>query len=121
MTAAHHTASAKNSPRTTLAFTALALILNACGNSKPSDSTPSSTNSSSSTKTASRISTCKLMPKEDVSKIVGEEFTSTESNDDGHSSESSCVYANATNPENTALRLLRLCGCGPIQHFALAI
>ncbi|MEP6781420.1 MAG: hypothetical protein ABJC26_16100 [Gemmatimonadaceae bacterium] len=62
------------------------------------------------------------MPKEEISKILGEEFTSTESNDDGHSSESSCVYANATNPVGITLNITWINPrdySTPVEHAAL--
>ncbi len=100
MTAAHHSALPDISLRAILVLTAITSLLSACGSSKPSDSAAALTTSAN---TVSRISTCKLMPKEDISKILGEEFTSAESHDDGHSSQSNCVYANATNPVGITL------------------
>ncbi|MEP6764188.1 MAG: hypothetical protein ABJB66_07760 [Gemmatimonadaceae bacterium] len=116
MTTAHHSACPSTSLRAVLAFTAL---LTACGGSKLSDS---NTSSSKPATASSRISTCKLMPKEEISKIVGEEFTSTESNDDGHSSESNCVYANATNPVGLTVNITWINPrdySNPAEHAAL--
>jgi hypothetical protein len=38
----------------------------------------------------------------------------------GENRPKSSAWANWLNPENIASRLLRLCGCGPMQHFVLA-
>jgi hypothetical protein len=56
-------------------------------------------------KTSSRYAACTLMPKEEVSEIIGEEYTKTESDDDGRSPSSSCHYATETNPAGMTIGL----------------
>ena len=73
-------------------------------------------------RTASRYAACTLMPKEEVSEIVGEEYSKTESDDDGHSSSSSCHYATETNPAGMTIGLQWIDAneySDPAEHAAL--
>lgn len=54
---------------------------------------------------AARVSACTLMPKEEVSGITGDTYTTAESNDDNKSSESGCHYTTPTNPAGISLNL----------------
>jgi hypothetical protein len=50
-----------------------------------------------------RVVACTLMPKEEMNALTGASYTTTESNDDGHSSESSCHYSTASDPAGMSL------------------
>jgi hypothetical protein len=73
-------------------------------------------------RTSSRYAACTLMPKEEVGEIVGEEYTKTDSDDDGHSSSSSCHYATETNPAGMTIGLQWIDAkeyADPAEHAAL--
>jgi hypothetical protein len=104
------------SNRLPLKIVALALLLAACSGPKASDKPGGSVAS------GKRVSACGLMPKEEVSTLTGEAFTAAESNDDGRSSESSCQYANATNPVGVTLNITWIDPrdySNPAEHAAL--
>jgi hypothetical protein len=96
MTALRHPAYPNFSPR---AVVALAVLLAACSGAKAADKPPASASA------GGHVSACALMPKEEVSKLAGEVFTTAESNDDARSSESNCQYANATNAVGITLNI----------------
>lgn len=98
------------------AILALAVLLAACSGAKPADKPTASASA------GKRVSACALMPKEEVSKLAGESFTTAESNDDGRSSESNCQYANATNPAGITLNITWIDPrdySNPAEHAAL--
>jgi hypothetical protein len=73
-------------------------------------------------KSSSRYAACTLMPKKEVSEIVGEEYTKTESDDDGHSTSTSCHYATETNPAGMTIGLQWISSkdySDPAEHLAL--
>lgn len=71
---------------------------------------------------SSRVVACTLMPKEEMNAITGEEYTKTESQDDGHSSDTTCHYATETNPAGMTLGLQWIDAkdySDPAEHAAL--
>ena len=52
-----------------------------------------------------RIVACALMPKEEMNALTGASYTTTESNDDGHSTESNCHYFTASDPAGMSLNI----------------
>jgi hypothetical protein len=71
---------------------------------------------------SSRVVACTLMPKEEANAITGEEYTKAESDDDGHSSGTSCHYATETNPAGMSLGLQWINPkdySDPAEHLAL--
>lgn len=84
------------------AAVALAVGLVACG--KPSGVVAQGGKSDAAPRAGDpRVVACTLMPKEEINALIGESYTATESNDDGHSSESSCHYSTASNPAGMSL------------------
>ena len=75
-----------------------------------------------STSKSSRVVACTLMPKEEVSEIVGETYTKAESDDDGHSTSTSCHYATETDPAGMSIGLQWISAdeySDPAEHLAL--
>ncbi len=75
-----------------------------------------------STPHASRVVACTLMPKEEVSEIVGETYTKAESDDDGHSTSTNCHYATEANPAGMSIGLQWISAddySDPAEHLAL--
>lgn len=73
-------------------------------------------------KSSSRYDACTLMPKEEVSAIVGEAYTKAESDDDGHSTSTSCHYATETDPAGMTIGLQWISSkdySDPAEHLAL--
>ena len=54
---------------------------------------------------SSRVVACALMPKEEINAITGETYTKGDSQDDGRSSGTTCVYATETNPAGMTLEV----------------
>lgn len=81
---------------------ALAVGVVACG--KPNGAAAQGGKSDTATRTEnSRVVACNLMPKEEMNALIGTAYTATESNDDGHSSQSSCHYATESDPAGMSL------------------
>ena len=74
------------------------VLLGACNGSKTSSKTAVAS-------AATKISACTLMPKEEISRITGEAYTTAESHDDGNSRESACQYTTQTNPSGISLNI----------------
>jgi hypothetical protein len=75
-----------------------------------------------STPKSSRVAACTLMPKEEVSEIIGEAYTKTESDDDGHSTSTSCHYSTETNPAGMTIGVQWISAndySDPAEHAAL--
>jgi hypothetical protein len=90
---------AGSAPRITSFALALSVILAACD-------TKAALVKNADARTAvatRRLVACTLMPKEEVSAIVGEQYTTTESDDDGRSSGTSCHYTTPMNPAGMTL------------------
>jgi hypothetical protein len=71
---------------------------------------------------SSRVVACTLMPKEEVSEIVGETYTKAESDDDGHSTSTNCHYATETNPAGMTIGVQWISSSdysNPAEHAAL--
>ncbi len=83
------------------------VLLSACGGATPANGAKDANADSKSVvaSAATHISACTLMPKEDISRITSEVFTTAESNDDSKSSESSCHYTTSTNPAGISLNI----------------
>ena len=90
---------AGSTPRIASFALALAVTLTAC-DSKAALVKNADARTAVATK---RLVACTLMPKEEVSAIVGEQYTATESSDDGRSSGTSCHYSTLTNPAGMTL------------------
>jgi hypothetical protein len=75
----------------------------ACGGTTtPDHASPDHRNAAA---TSARVVACTLMPREEINAITGGNYTSAESNDDGHSSESACHYSTAADPAGIAFNL----------------
>ena len=80
------------------ALVAGVVLLGACGGSSASTKTAVAS-------AATKVSACTLMPKEEVSRLTGEVYTTAESHDDGKSSESGCQYTTKANPAGISLNI----------------
>ncbi len=68
-----------------------------------------------------RVAACTLMSKEDMNAITGASYTDTESNDDGHSSESNCHYFTKSDPAGMSLNINWIAPddySNPVEHAA---
>ncbi len=71
---------------------------------------------------SSRRAACTLMPKEEVSAIVGEQYTKAESEDDGRSTSTSCHYTTDTDPAGMSIGVQWISAndySDPAEHLAL--
>lgn len=71
---------------------------------------------------SSRVVACTLMPKEEVSAIIGETYTKAESDDDGHSTSTNCHYTTETNPAGMSIGVQWIGAndySDPAEHLAL--
>ncbi len=69
-----------------------------------------------------RVVACTLMPKEEMNALTGASYTTTESNDDGHSSQSNCHYFTASDPAGMSLNIDWVSPSDysdPVEHAAL--
>lgn len=69
-----------------------------------------------------RVAACTLMSKEEMNAVTGASYTNTESNDDGHSTESSCHYFTASDPAGMSLNINWIAPddySNPAEHAAL--
>ncbi|MEO7104726.1 MAG: hypothetical protein ABI311_15085 [Gemmatimonadaceae bacterium] len=84
---------------------AISLTLIACGG-KPGGAVSKDGKSDNAQRTGNpRVVACTLMPKEEMNALTGASYTTTESNDDGHSSESSCHYFTTSDPAGMSLSI----------------
>ena len=71
---------------------------------------------------SSRRAACALMPKEEVSAVVGEQYTKAESEDDGRSTSTSCHYTTDTDPAGMTIGVEWISAndySDPAEHLAL--
>lgn len=84
---------------------AVAMALIACG-SKAGGAVAQNGKSDNAPRTGDpRVVACTLMPKEEMNAITGTSYTTTESNDDGHSSQTNCHYFTASDPAGMSLSI----------------
>ena len=72
--------------------------------------------------TSSRRAACTLMPREEVSAIVGEQYTKAESDDDGHSTSTSCHYTTDIDAAGMSIGVQWISSndySNPAEHLAL--
>lgn len=103
--AASHVLSRRSIRATDALVMAVAIALVACGG-KAGGAVAQSGKSDNAPRTGDpRVVACKLMPKEEMNAITGASYTNTESNDDGHSSETNCHYFTSSDPAGMSLNI----------------
>ncbi len=84
---------------------ALAVTLAGCGSKATDAIAQAAKNGDVTGKSGERHVACTIMPKEEINALTGQSYTTVESDDDGHSSDSSCHYFSDTDPAGTSVSI----------------